>query len=232
MSDFIWKPTPEYIENANVMRLMRRHGIDDFNDLVRRSQEDIEWFWSAAVEDLGIDFFKPYDQLLDVSAGPQLPRWFTGGTVNLTYNCVDRHGASELAGNSALVWEGEDGEARSLTYPELTNQVNKVANGLLAAGIGHGDAVGVYMPMVPEAVIALYAVAKIGAIYMPIFSGFGAPAVATRLIDAQAKALITADGFYRRGSKVDMKSVADLAVKESPSVDHVFVFPRFGEVTL
>jgi acetyl-CoA synthetase len=122
MTDFIWKPTPEYIENANVTRLMRRHGIDDFNDLVRRSQEDIEWFWGAAVEDLRIDFFKPYDQLLDVSAGPQWPRWFTGGTVNLTYNCVDRHGASELAGNSALVWEGEDGEVRSLTYAELTNQ--------------------------------------------------------------------------------------------------------------
>lgn len=230
MSDFIWSPTPDYIENANVTRLMRRHGIDDFNDLVKRSQEDIEWFWQAAIEDLGIDFFKPFDQLLDVSAGPQWPKWFTGGTINLTYNCVDRHGASELSGNKALVWEGEDGDVRSLTFGELTKEVNKVANGLLAAGIGTGDAVAVYMPMVPEAVVALYAIAKIGAVYLPIFSGFGAPAVTTRLVDSQARALITADGFYRRGSKIDMKSVADLAVKESPSIEHVFVFPRFAEV--
>jgi len=232
MSDFIWKPTRDYIDNANVTRLMRKHGIDDFNELVKRSQEDIAWFWDAAIDDLGIDFFEPYDRVLDLSAGPQWPRWFTGGTVNLTYNCVDRHGSSELADSNALVWEGEDGQVRALTYAELSAAVNRVANGLLAAGIRRGDAVGVYMPMVLEAVIALYAIAKIGAVYMPIFSGFGAPAIATRLNDAGAKALMTADGFYRRGSKVDMKAVADVAVEQSPSVEHVFIFPRFGEVAL
>ena len=229
MSDFIWEPTRAYIDEANVTRLMRRHEIDDFHKLVERSQNDIEWFWNAAVDDLGIDFFKPYESVLDDSRGPQWPKWFVGGTINLTHNCVDRHAHSGRAGSRALVWEGEDGDTRSFTYEQLAAEVNRVANGLRAAGLGEGDAVGVYMPMVLEAVVALYAIAKIGAIYLPIFSGFGAPAIATRLNDSQAKALFTADGFYRRGSRVDMKSVADLALEESPSVEHVFVCPRFGD---
>ncbi|MGH2825896.1 MAG: AMP-binding protein [Actinomycetota bacterium] len=229
MSDFIWEPTRAYIEDANVTRLMRRHEIDDYHELIERSQNDIEWFWNAAVEDLGIDFFKPYERVLDDSGGPQWPKWFVGGSINLTHNCVDRHAHSERAGSLALIWEGEDADTRSFTYEQLAAEVNRVANGLLAAGVRQGDAVGVYMPMVLEAVVALYAIAKIGAIYLPIFSGFGAPAVATRLNDSQAKALFTADGFYRRGSRVDMKSVADLAVGESPSVEHVFVCPRLGD---
>ncbi len=227
MADFVWKPTPEYIERANVTRLMRKHGIGDYHDLVKRSQDDIEWFWSAAIEDVGIEFFVPYDRLLDASEGPQWPLWFLGGKINLTYNCVDRHAASDLALAPALVWEGEDGATRVVTYSELAAEVNRVANGLKDAGIGEGDAVAVYMPMVPEAVIAMYAIAKIGAIYLPIFSGFGAPAIVTRLQDSHAKALITADGFYRRGTKVAMKVVADDAVREAPTIKHVFVFRRF-----
>ena len=229
MNDFIWEPTPEYIDNANVTRLMRSHGLGDFHELVARSQADIEWFWGAAIEDLGIEFFTPYESILDASKGPQWPKWFVGGSINLAHNCVDRHAASDLSESSALVWEGEDEAVRRLTYADLARAVNQVANGLRAAGIGRGDAVGVYMPMVPEAVIALYAIAKIGAIYLPIFSGFGAPAISTRLNDARARVLITADGFYRRGSKVDMKSMADLALKDSPSVERVFVFSRFDD---
>ncbi|MEA2517735.1 MAG: acetyl-CoA synthetase [Actinomycetota bacterium] len=230
MSDFIWEPTPDYIENANVTRLMRKHGIDDFHQLVKRSQDDIEWYWTAAVEDLGIHFSTPYEQLLDVTEGNALARWFVGGRTNLVYNTVDRHASSPLAGNNALIWEGEDGEVRHITYRELGVQVNKVANGLIEMGIGVGDTVGVFMPMVPEAVIAAYACAKIGAIYLPIFSGFGAPAVATRLNDAKCKLLFTADGFYRRGHTVEMKPVADEAVAQSPSVERVVVFKRFANL--
>jgi acetyl-CoA synthetase len=229
MSDFIWEPTQEYIDNANVTRLMKRHGIDDFHDLVKRSQDDIEWFWQAAIDDLGIEFFEPFDKLLDDSRGSQWPRWFTGGSVNLTHNCVDRHAVS-TPDAAALRWEGEEGATRVLSYAELDREVSKVANGLSDLGIGEGDAVGVYMPMVPEAAIAMYAIAKLGAIYMPIFSGFGAPAITTRLEDAQAKALLTCDGFYRRGSKVAMKPVADEAVAASPSVEHVVVLARFGDM--
>lgn len=228
MSDFSWEPSPGYISNANVTRLMRKHGISDYRELVARSQEDIEWFWQAAIDDVCIDFFKPFDQILDVSDGIQWPKWFVGGEINLVYNCVDRHAAARPEA-PALKWEGEDAVTRTLSYSELEALVNRIANGLTALGIGKGDAVGVYMPMVPEAVAAMYGIAKIGAIYMPIFSGFGAPAIATRLNDAEAKAIIVADGFYRRGGKVAMKEVADEAVKESPTIEHVIVFDRFGE---
>ena len=227
MADFVWEPTPEHIERANVTRLMRKHSIGDYRDLVQRSQDDIEWFWEQAIEDLGLEFFEPYEQLLDASEGPQWPRWFVGGKVNLTHNCVDRHAAGGLGASPAILWEGEDGATRVLTYAELSAEVNKVANGLKALGIGEGDPVGIYMPMIPEAAIASYACAKIGAIYMPIFSGFGAPAISTRLNDAKARLLVTCDGFWRRGSKVWMKETADEAVAQSPSIEKVVVFRRF-----
>jgi acetyl-CoA synthetase len=229
MTDLIWEPTPDYIERANVTGFMRKHGIASYQDLVRKSAEDIEWFWGAAIEDVGIDFFDPYDRLLETPEGPQFPKWFTGGTINLTYNCVDRHARSDLASATALIWEGEDGDTRKLTYAELSSAVDKAANGLRALGVGEGDRVGVYMPMIPEAIVTSYAVAKLGAIYLPIFSGFGAPAIATRLQDAEAKVLVTADGFYRRGTVVDMKATADEAVAESPSVERVVVFRRFED---
>ena len=229
MNDFVWEPTPEYIERANVTRLMRKHGIDDYHELVQRSQDDIEWFWQAAIEDVGIDFFEPYTQILDASEGPEWPRWFVGAKVNLTYNCVDRHAAGSLADSPAIIWEGEEGATRTLTYAEMGAGVNRVANGLRALGVKQGDPVAVYMPMTPEAAIASYAIAKIGAIYMPIFSGFGAPAISTRLNDAEAKVLIAADGFWRRGKKVAMKPTADEAVSESPSIEKVVVFRRFPD---
>ena len=226
MSEYVWEPTAEYIESANVTRLMRRHGITDYRELVERSQDDIEWFWDEVVKDLGIEFSVPYGSVLDDSEGFKWPKWFPGGKVNLVYNCIDRH--LETRGDQpAIVWEGEDGPTATLTYEQLHREVCKVANGLLAMGIGEGDAVGVYMPMVPQAVIAAYAIARIGAIYLPIFSGFGAPAIATRLNDSKAKALFVADGFYRRGSKVAMKAVADEAIADSPSVESVVVYRRF-----
>ena len=208
---------------------MRRHGITTYRELVARSADDVEWFWQAVIEDLGIDFFRPYDTLLETPDGPQWPKWFGGGTINLAYNCVDRHAASERAGDRALVWEGEDGAVRTLTYADLGAEVNRVANGLAELGVAEGDAVGVYMPMVPEAVVAAYACAKLGAIYLPIFSGFGAPSIATRLQDSGAKVLFTADAFYRRGSKVPMKKTADEAAAASPSIEKVIVYRRFPD---
>ena len=231
MGEYVWEPTREYVERANVTRLMRAHDIDDYRELVTRSQDDIEWFWDAAIKDLGVEFFTPYSQLLDASRGPAWPKWFTGSTVNLTHNCVDRHAAAR-GNRPAIVWEGEDGDTRVVSYAELSAEVNRVATGLTELGVGSGDAVAVYMPMVPEAVIAAYAIAKIGAIYLPIFSGFGAPAVATRLDDAKAKLLFTGDGFYRRGQRVAMKATADEAVARSSSIERVVVWRRFDDVDL
>jgi acetyl-CoA synthetase len=229
MAEVAWRPTPEYVENANVTGLMRAHGIDSIDELRRRSVEDIGWFWDAVVKDLPITFTTPYEEVVDASAGIAWAKWFVGGHVNLTYNCVDRHAASERADRLAVIGETEDGEVRALTYAELRREVDRIAAGLRSIGIRKGDPVAVFMPMVVEAVVAAYAIAKLGAIYMPIFSGFAPSAVAARLQDAEAKALITADGGLRRGKKALMKPAADEAVAESPSVRHMVVLERLGE---
>src|ERR687892_563148 len=223
MSDLVWQPSPQYIDEANVTRLMRAHGIDDYRALVARSQREPEWFWPAVVEDLDIEFFEPFTSVLDVSRGPQWPQWFGGGTINLTHNCIDKH-LDERGDRPAIVWEGEDGATRTLSYADMHRDVCRLAAGLRELGVTRGDAVGVYMPMVPEAMIAAYAIARLGAVYMPIFSGFGAPAISSRLDDASAKVLITADGFLRRGARVPMKETADAAVASSPSVERVIVW--------
>jgi acetyl-CoA synthetase len=229
MAEVAWRPTPEYVENANVTRLMRAHGIDSIDELRRRSVEDVAWFWDAVVKDLPIEFTTPYEQVVDDSGGIPWCKWFVGGHVNLTYNCVDRHAASGRAERLAVIGETEDGEVHTLTYAELRREVDRIAAGLRSIGIRKGDPVAVFMPMVVEAVVAAYAIAKLGAIYMPIFSGFAPSAVAARLQDAGAKVLITADGGLRRGKKALMKPAADEAVRESPSVRHVVVLERLGE---
>jgi acetyl-CoA synthetase len=228
VTEVAWRPTTDYVENANVTRLMRAHGIESIDELRRRSVEDMSWFWDAVVQDIPIEFSQPYERVLDLSDGVPWAKWFVGGHVNLTYNCVDRHAASDRAETVAVIGETEDGELRSLTYAELRREVDRIAAGLRTLGIGKGDPVAVFMPMVVEAVVAAYAIAKLGAIYMPIFSGFAAPAVAARLQDAGAKALITADGGLRRGVPALMKPGADEAVAEAPTVRHVIVLERLG----
>jgi acetyl-CoA synthetase len=228
MAEVAWRPSPEYVENANVTRFMRRHGIGSIDEFRRRSVVDMEWFWDAVVDDLGVEFTTPYDRVLDSSGGIAWSRWFVGGRVNLTYNCVDRHAVGGRADRTAIVSEREDGAVQTYTYGELRREVDAVASGLRELGIGKKDPVAVFMPMVAEAVIAAYAIAKLGAIYMPIFSGFAPSAVAARLQDANAKALVTADGGLRRGTQALMKPVADEAVAEAPSVEHVVVLERLG----
>ncbi|MBI3658934.1 AMP-binding protein, partial [Candidatus Acetothermia bacterium] len=195
---FIWKPSEDYIERSNVMRFMKEHRIRNYERLVKRSQDDIEWFWEAIIKHLNLEFFKPYKKLLDTSKGIARPQWFVGGKINLTHNCIDKHAHSPRRHKLALLWEGENGAVTRLTYWDLYTQINRFANALKQLGVGQGDTVGIFMPMLPETVIALLACAKLGAIFTPIFSGFGAQAVASRLNDCEATLLITADGFYRR----------------------------------
>ena len=228
MAEVAWRPTADYIDNANVTRFMRKHGIASIDEFRRRSIEESEWFWDAVVEDMGIEFTTPYERVLDSSGGIAWSKWFVGGRVNLTHNCVDRHALGDRADRLAIVSETEDGSVRKLTYAELKREVDEVAAGLRELGIGKGDPVAVFMPMVAEAVIAAYAIAKLGALYMPIFSGFAPSAVAARLQDAEAKAIFTADGGLRRGSQALMKPAADEAVAEAPSVEHVIVYERLG----
>jgi acetyl-CoA synthetase len=200
---------------------MRQHGIPTFGALLGRSTHDLEWFWDAVVRDLDMQWYEPYTRVLDLSDGIEWPRWFVEGKYNYVHDAVDKR-----EGGDAIVWEGEDGEVRRLTYTELRREVNRAANALKALGVGRGDRVGIYMPMVPETAVAILAVSKIGAIFIPIFSGYGGAAVASRLQDCDARLLITADGFYRGGKQVLMKEAADIAVADSPSVEHVVVVHR------
>ncbi len=221
----VWSPSEEYVERANVTRFMRANQIATYDELIARSVGDVAWFWDAVVRDLGLEFFENYTSVLDTSKGVEWATWFGGGSVNLAHNCVDRW-AERTPDALAVIWEGEEGEVRSVTYRELREMSDRLANGLVSLGVGKGDAVGIFLPMSPEAVAAVMACAKLGAVWLPIFSGFAADAVAQRLRDAEAKLLITADGFPRRGKPVPMKEVADEAADASPSVEHVLVWSR------
>ena len=227
MSDIVWRPSEEYLERANVTRLMRAHGIASYDELIRRSTEDIEWFWQAAIDDLGIEFSRPFERLLDTSRGIAWSTWFAGGRINLAHNCVDRW-AERTPETVAVIWEGEDGAVRRVTYRELREMADRLAHGLRSLGVEQGDAVGIFLPMAPETVAATLACAKLGAVYLPIFSGYAADAVATRLADAEAKVLITADGSLRRGRPVPMRGIAEEAAARVPSVEHILVWERLG----
>jgi len=223
----VWRPSPEVVERANVTRLMRAHGIATEEELIERSTSDVEWFWDAAIRDLGLEFFEPSTSILDTSRGVEWATWFGGGSVNLAHNCVDRW-AERTPHAPAIAWEGEEGTTRRVSYRELREASDRLANGLAALGVRSLDAVGIFLPPTPEAVVAVMACSKLGAVWLPLFSGFGADAVTKRLEDAEATVLITADGFPRRGKVVPMKETADEAVDASGSVRHVIVVDRLG----
>jgi acetyl-CoA synthetase len=159
VGDIVWSPSADVVERANVTRFMRAQRIDSYEDLVRRSQDDIEWFWDAVVRDLDLEFFAPYERVLDTSDGIEWARWFTGGTINLAHNCVDRW-AERTPDKTAVLWEGEGAEPRRVTFAELRAMADRLANGLRALGVGKGDAVGIFLPMAPETVATTLACAK------------------------------------------------------------------------
>ena len=224
-----WEPNPAWIRESNLQRFMDRHGLASYEDLMRRSTEDVAWFWDAALEDLDIQFYKAYEQVVDLSEGRPFPRWCVGGQMNIVHNLLDKWMVDKsMRRRPALRWEGEDGAQVVLTYEELDARVSQCANALRALGLGKGDAVGLYMPMTPEIVVAFLAIVKIGGVLLPLFSGYGAEAVAARLQGAGAKALFTADGTTRRGTPILMKETADRALVQCPSVEHVVVCRRLG----
>ena len=227
--DIVWRPTAQHIEHANLTAFMRKHEIKDFDQLMQRSTSDVEWFTDAVLKFLDIQFYEPYIKAVDLTDGIQFPKWCVDGKMNTVHNCVDKWQNAETRMQKAVVWEGEEGSTKTLNYEELYKEVNKAANALRSLGLGKGDAIGIFMPMTPEIVVALLAIAKIGGIILPLFSGYGAGAIVSRLQDANAKALFAADGAYRRGKPVDMKSVADEAAEQVASLKYMIVLKRTGQ---
>ncbi len=226
--DIVWRPSAEIIAQSRLKQFMDRHGIGSLEELQRRSTEEIEWFWSAVLEELGIEFYVPYERIVDTSRGIAWPRWCCGGVMNIVHNCLDKWRGTPVGRREAVRWEGEEGAVRVLTYEELHRDVCRLANALRALGMKKGDVAALFMPMMPETVAAFFAVIKLGGIILPLFSGYGAAAVAGRLRDSEAKFLLTADGFYRRGQSVLLKPGADEALSSSSSVEHVLVLRRLG----
>ena len=227
--EFVWQPTPEYVEPSHVRHFMRQNGLASYEDLMSRSTSDIAWFTAAVLKYLDIRFSRPYTQLVDLSRGFAWPRWCVGGELNIVANCLDKYQADPaVAARPAILWEAEEGQSGSLSYSDLYRQTNQCANLLRSLGLGKGDVIALFMPMTPEIVAALLAIARIGAIVLPLFSGYGAGAVATRLADARARAVFTADGFFRRGQLVPLKPTADEAAREAPNLQHMIVLRRAG----
>jgi acetyl-CoA synthetase len=174
-----------------------------------------------------LDWFRPWDTVLHW----ELPfaRWFDGGTLNVSYNCLDRHVAAGRGDKVAFHWEGEPGDTRTITYAQLLVDVSRFANTLRGLGVGRGDRVAIYMPMIPELAVAMLACTRLGAVHSVVFGGFSSDALRDRILDAQARVVITADGGWRRGVAVGLKANVDAAVRESPCVDHVVVARRVGD---
>ena len=230
-SGIVWRPDEAIMKTANLTSFMMALGVADYETLNRRSAAEPDWFWNSLIEYFDLRFGSPYERVLDISAGVPWAKWCVGGTTNIVVNCLDRHRGSPTMAKPAIEWEGEDGSHRVWTYAELDAEVCRLAHALRQRGLGNGDVIALYMPMVPEVAAAFVAIAKIGAIVLPLFSGFGASAIADRLNDGGAKAVFTADGTRRRGKAYPMKPVLDEALAHTPTVGHVFVLRHLDIAT-
>jgi len=213
-----FEPPAEFSASASIK------SVAEYEALCRRAEEDPEGFWAECARNL--DWFKPFNKTLEWEF--PFAKWFVGGTINASYNCLDRHLKGARRNKAAIIWEGEPGDSRVLTYQMLADEVGRAANALKELGVKQGDRVAIYMPLVPEAAIAMLACARIGAIHSVVFGGFSAEALADRINDAEAKVCITADAGWRRGAQVELKNNVDEALKRCPSVRKVIVLKRVG----
>ncbi len=214
-------PPKEIVENSNIKKFMDKHGIKDLDDLLKRA-EDQDWYWSEMAKEL--EWFKPWERVLEWNL--PFAKWFIGGKINIAHNALDRHIKTNRKDKVAYIFEGEPGEIERWTYYDLYQEVNRLANALKRLGVTKGDRVTIYLPMIPQLPIAMLACAKIGAIHSVVFSGFSAMALKDRIQDSEAKVLITADAGFRRGKAIPLKSNADEALRECPTIERVIVFPR------
>jgi acetyl-CoA synthetase len=219
-----WTPTEAQAKRSRLWRFIEAHGGTSYSDLLRRAAEEPAWFWDAMVKDLGIKWIEPYRQVMDLSDGVPFTHWFPGARLNAYDSAVRRH-AKHQPEAMALIAEDEHGKVHQLTYSQLLIAVEDAAQRLSAAGVGKGVSVGLFLPLVKETALVLLACAKLGAIAVPLFSGFGPEAIRQRLNDAGARVLITTDHARRRGHQVPMKEVADEAAFEVPTLQRIVVVP-------
>jgi len=228
---YTWTPSPEVASRSRLGRLLATLGCGDLDELQARSRDRLDWFWEAAVDDIGIAWTRRFERVHDSSDGIPWTRWWVGGRLNLATNAVDRHAGTDRE-RPALSWEGDDGAVRTLTFGQLAAETARAAGVLRSLGVQPGDAVGLCMPMVPETVALFLACAKVGAVVCPLFSGYGAGAISARLADCEARVLCITDGFLRRGSPVPLKPVADEVAASVPSLRHLLVVRRLGEAAV
>jgi acetyl-CoA synthetase len=216
--DRVFEPSKDFSAKAQIKNLQ------DYETLYKQALDDPEGFWASMAKEL--DWFKPWEKVLEWN--PPFAKWFVGGRTNIAHNCLDRHLTTARKNKAAIIWEGEPGDERILTYQALHREVCKFANVLKQIGVHTGDRVAIYMPMVPELPIAMLACARIGATHSVVFGGFSAEALRDRINDAQAKVVVTADGGYRRGGEIPLKKAVDDAIQQTPSIEHVIVYRRTG----
>ena len=215
----LFHPSEEFSSKARI------GSMEEYEKLWQKAADDPDGFWGELAQEL--HWFKPFDKVLEWDE--PFAKWFVGGQTNVSYNCLDAHLGTDTAKKTAMIWEGEPGDVRKITYEELLGDVCKFANCLKKLGVKQGDVVAMYMPMVPELAIAMLACARIGAVHSVVFGGFSAEAIADRNNDASSKIQITADGGWRRGKKLPLKATVDAALKKSPSVEKCIVLRRVGD---
>ncbi len=221
MTEFVFNPAQKQIENSNIHKLMKRHEINTLEELSSRSVNDLDWFWGSVDEDLGIVWNKKYQKVSDFSDGNAWPKWFLNGKTNIVLSSIDKF--SKLSPDKiAYYFISEDGIKSKIDYKELEVQVNRLANGLKKIGVVKGDVVAIYMPMIKEAIIAIMACAKIGAIQTVIFSGYSSESLQIRLQDCNAKILFVSDGFTRKNKPISQKQIIENAILNS-SVEKIVV---------
>jgi acetyl-CoA synthetase len=224
--EIAWTPSAEVIEKAQLTKFMRQIGAKTFDELYQFSISDVVKFTEEVLRFLGIKFNPPYEKLLDTSNGIEFPNWCAGAGLNITEMCLDRWQTDEMRDQPAIIWEGEEGEVRQITYDDLQKQVEVCATALRLHGLGKGDAIGIHLPMMIETVITLLAIGRIGAIAVPVFSGYGIEAIASRLNAVKAKAIFTCDGFPRRGKRFNALDIADKAILNCQTIEKVIIINR------
>jgi acetyl-CoA synthetase len=225
IEDRVFVPSPEIVDNANITAYMESKGFDNYEDFYRWSLAHRNEFWEDMAKEL--HWFEPWQTTFTWTDKPFF-NWFAGGKFNIVYNCLDRYMQTPTRSKVAYYWEGDGGATRTISYEDLYLMTNRLAKGLQNLGVKKGDRVAIYMPMIPELIAAALAVARLGAAHMVVFGGFAASALRDRIIDCDAKVLITADGGFRGGKVIELKHIADEAIAETPAIQKAVVVRHTG----